>query len=117
MGAPDALHRGDADPGDLGHHAGGPMRRLARRVGLGQRDYPLGDFRSRVISTVPRPAAVNRMIRARQTCFCGVFRSATIASRRARSAALTLTTISLRIPPDSHLPTLEGIRRALNGTT
>ena len=52
----------------------------------------------RVISTVPSPAAVNRLIRARQACLCGLFRSATIASSRARSAALMWTTTSLRIP-------------------
>ena len=31
--APDALHRADADAGRLGHHGGGPVGRLARRVG------------------------------------------------------------------------------------
>ena len=40
----------------------------------------------RMISPVPRPSAVARTILARQTCFCGLFRSATTASRRARSA-------------------------------
>jgi hypothetical protein len=35
----------------------------------------------RMISTVPGPAAVNRTIRARHTCLCGLFRSAMIASR------------------------------------
>src|SRR5712692_8291284 len=52
----------------------------------------------RMISTVPSPSAVSSTIRARHTCFCGLFRSATIVSKRARSAALTSTTISLRIP-------------------
>ena len=33
----------------------------------------------RMISAVPKPSAVSRTIRARQTCFCGLFRSATIA--------------------------------------
>jgi hypothetical protein len=32
----------------------------------------------RIISAVPQPSAVARMIRARQTCFCGLFRSATV---------------------------------------
>jgi hypothetical protein len=38
---------------------------------------------------MPQPSAVARMIRARQTCFCGLLRSATIAAKRARSAPLT----------------------------
>ena len=45
VGAPDALHRGDADPGGLGHHVGGPVGRLAGRVLLSKRDHPLGDLR------------------------------------------------------------------------
>ena len=52
----------------------------------------------RTISPVPRPSAVARTILARQTCFCGLLRSATTASRRARSAALTSTLIPSRIP-------------------
>ena len=66
----------------------------------------------RLISTVPSPSAVSRTIRARQTCFCGLFRSAAIASNRARSASLTSTVIPLRmltpvdgisLPPDGIL--------------
>src|SRR3954469_20946699 len=52
----------------------------------------------RTISPVPRPSAVARTILARQTCFCGLFLSATTASRRARSAALISTLIPSRIP-------------------
>ena len=52
----------------------------------------------RTISPVPSPSAVARMIPARQTCFCGLFRSATTASRRARSAVLISTLIPSRIP-------------------
>jgi hypothetical protein len=37
------------------------------------------------------------MIRARQTCFCGLFRSATTAANRSRSAALTAVLIYSRI--------------------
>ena len=40
---------------------------------------------SRMIAAVPMPAAVRRIIRLRQTCFCGLFRSNAIASSRARS--------------------------------
>jgi hypothetical protein len=52
----------------------------------------------RMIAFVPSPSAVARMILARQTCFCGLFRSATTAAKRARSAALTSTLTPLRIP-------------------
>ena len=38
MPAPDALHRTDTDALDLGHGGGGPVRRLARRIGPGRRD-------------------------------------------------------------------------------
>ena len=39
----------------------------------------------RIISVVPKPSAVARMMLARHTCFCGALRSAMIASRRRRS--------------------------------
>ena len=51
----------------------------------------------RMIRAVPWPLAVNSTIRARQTCFCGLLRSATTASRRARSAVLSSTMIPLRM--------------------
>ena len=52
----------------------------------------------RMISLVPAPPAVSNTIRARHTCFCGLFRSATIASKHARSAAFTSTLIPSRMP-------------------
>ena len=69
------------------------MNRFCQRQTLGF-DLPV----RRMISPVPSPSAVAKMIPARQTCFCGLFRSATTASRRARSAALTSTLIPSRIP-------------------
>src|SRR5260370_17717842 len=51
-----------------------------------------------MIVAVPRPSGVSSPVRQRQTCFCGLLRSATTASRRARSAAFTVTMIPLRIP-------------------
>lgn len=36
---------------------------------------------------------------ARQTCFCGLLRSDTTASKRSRSAGVTSTVIPVRIPP------------------
>ncbi len=47
----------------------------------------------RIISAVPQPSAVARMMLARHTCFCGALRSETIASSRWRSACVTFTTI------------------------
>ena len=47
----------------------------------------------RMISAVPQPSAVARMIWAHHTCFCGAQRSTTIASSRWRSTGVTLTTI------------------------
>ena len=51
----------------------------------------------RMISAVPQPSAVARIIRARQTCFCRLLRSATTAANRSRSAALTSMLIPSRI--------------------
>src|SRR4051794_29441424 len=50
-----------------------------------------------MISAVPQPSAVSRTICARQTCFCGLFRSATIAASCWRSAALNSTVIPARM--------------------
>lgn len=38
---PDAAHRAGADPARCGHHVSGPVRRLARSIGQGQRDQAL----------------------------------------------------------------------------
>ncbi len=91
----------------------GSERRNARRTGLiteqtghacGQEallpppDGCLARAGAAVSSIVPQPSAVSNTICARQTCFCGLFRSDTTASRRVRSAALTSTTIPGRIP-------------------
>src|SRR5215475_12012972 len=51
-----------------------------------------------MISAVPRPAAVRRTILARQTCFCGLLRSATTASSSLRAAALNRISVRLCIP-------------------
>ena len=37
---PNALHRSQRNPGDAGHGAAGPVGRLVRRVGAGQRPHP-----------------------------------------------------------------------------
>ena len=43
--APDALHRGNADAGGLRHHRAGPVGRLGRRSGQGQRHHTLRHVR------------------------------------------------------------------------
>ena len=51
-----------------------------------------------IIPCVPLPSAVKRTIRARQTCFWGVFRPEMIASSRLRSAVETMKDIPVRMP-------------------
>lgn len=46
MGAPDALHRADADAAGLGHRRRRPMRGLAGRVGERQLHHPRDDLRA-----------------------------------------------------------------------
>jgi len=50
-----------------------------------------------MMARVPRPSAVSRTIRARQTCFWAAFRSATITASRRRSAAETPMEIPVRM--------------------
>jgi hypothetical protein len=53
-------------------------------------------------AAVPAPSAVRTMIRARQTCFCGLLRSRMIDCKRARSSAVTVMEIPLRITDTRH---------------
>ena len=53
---------------------------------------------SAMIAEVPRPSALRRTIRARQTCFCGALGSATIASNRWRSRDEIVKEMPLRMP-------------------
>ena len=62
-----------------------------------------------MIAVVPSPSAVASTILARQTCFCGLLRFATTASSRSRSAAVTSTTIPVRIPQTRAQKTAAGI--------
>ena len=50
-----------------------------------------------LIAIVPSPSSLNRMIRARQTCFCRLQGAATIACNRKRSAKDTVKEIPVRI--------------------
>jgi len=70
----------------------------------------------RITSKVPQPSAVARTMLARQTCFCGALRSATIASSRRRSSGVTLTTIPALMPRACTASTDLGIVRR-NHTT
>jgi len=66
---------------------------------------------ARVIAITPNRSADNTTIRARQTIFCGVFRSDTQRSSVARSPADSQIHASvLLISPDEHTPTAHGNR-------
>ena len=66
-----------------------------------------------MMATVPRPSPVSRTIFARQTCFCGEPRAATIASSRFLSDAVTSILIPVRIPQRSHAAALRRIPHGL----
>jgi len=51
-----------------------------------------------MIAAVPRPSALSRTMRHRQTCFCGEEGCVITASSRARSSAETVKNIPVRIP-------------------
>jgi hypothetical protein len=56
----------------------------------------------RMIAVVPTPSTVISTMRARHTCFCGLFRSAMIAAKRTRSPSLTWTVIPWRMLGPHH---------------
>ena len=62
----------------------------------------------RMISIVPTPSALNSTISARQTCFCGVFRSLTSAVRRRRSVGETMKDYHHRAAGEVDEGVLEG---------
>ncbi len=51
-----------------------------------------------MIAAVPRPSALSRTMRHRQTCFCGEEGCEITASSRVRSLAETVKNIPVRIP-------------------
>jgi len=51
----------------------------------------------RMIAAVPTPSADNKMILARQTCFCAALRSLTTCSSRRRSGGETSNLIPVRM--------------------
>src|SRR5262249_47808655 len=62
---------------------------------------------ARVMALGPAPSAVRTMIRARQTCFCGLLRLPMIVSSRTRSSAVTVMEIPLRITDIRTKPNLQ----------
>ena len=63
----------------------------------------------RWISTVPTPSALSSTMRARQTCFCGLFPDATTASSRLRSSGERRISTPVLIPVASHRQGTNGI--------
>ena len=59
-----------------------------------------------MIAFVPSPSALKRMIRARQTCFCGVFRLDTMATSRRCCAAETVKEMPV-LMPQTRMPAAE----------
>lgn len=51
-----------------------------------------------MMAFVPTPSALSSTIRARQTCFCNVYRSLTKAPSRRRSASTGVMEIPVRMP-------------------
>src|SRR5438105_241885 len=65
----------------------------------------------RWIAIVPTPAALSSTIRARHTCFCGLFPDPITASSRSRSSGPSRTLMPFLIQPDSHTREPAGIIR------
>src|SRR5207237_9970498 len=63
------------------------------------------------IAIVPTPAALSSTIRARHTCFCGLFPDPITASSRSRSSGPSRTLMPFLIQPDSHTREPAGIIR------
>ena len=73
--------------------AGKPVDTLGHESRLPSPDHGFDLPERRMISAVPQPSAVARMMWARHTCFCGALRSATITWSRRRSVRVTDTTM------------------------
>lgn len=63
----------------------------------------------RWIEMVPTPSPLSSTIRARHTCFCGLFPDPITASSRSRSPGPSRTAIPFRIPISSHSREPNGI--------
>src|SRR5580704_8657354 len=71
----------------------------------------------RWIAIVPIPPALSRTIRARHTCFCGLFPDPITASSRSRSPGPSWTSTPFLIQPDSHIREPAGIIRQRRSTS
>lgn len=67
---------------------------------------------ARITAVVPSLSAVRTMIRARPTCFCGLFRSRMIDCKRIRSAGVTVMEIPLRITDHRTKPNVQKPNRS-----
>ena len=65
----------------------------------------------RWIAIVPTPSALSSTIRARHTCFCGLFPDPITASSRSRSPGPSRTSMPFLIPTSSHIRQPVGIIR------
>ena len=76
---------------------------------------------SRMIAFVPAPSALSKTICARQTCFCGAFRSLTTSRSRSSSAAVTENEIPVRMPqtgtPQVRRESLSGFKCQISSTS
>ena len=70
---------------------------VGQEVVLPPPDRGLAGAARRVSSMVPQPSAVSSTICARQTCFCGLLRSVTMAISAWRSASATSILMALGI--------------------
>jgi hypothetical protein len=71
----------------------------------------------RWIAIVPTPAALSSTIRARHTCFCGLFPDPITTSSRSRSPGPSRTSMPFLIQPDSHIHEPAGIIRQRRSTS
>jgi len=70
-------------------------------------EHPAFRNTARMVARVPAPSAVRTMIRARQTCFCGLLRLLMIVPSRTRSSAVTVIEIPVRITDTRTKPNLQ----------
>jgi len=63
------------------------------------------------------PIGAQQHIRARHTCFCGLFPDPTMASSRSRSPGPSRTSMPFLIQPDSHINATAGIIRQCRSTS
>ncbi len=120
---PDALHAAVANPSCPGHR-----RRAQCVISPGGSASVIASARSwaclcglhlpvcRWIAILPTPSPLNGTIRARHTCFCGLFPDPITASSRSRSPGPSRTSTPFLIPADSHICEPSGTIRQRQST-